>query len=412
MRRGRRRRRRTSARRSRPQLERQARRCPMRVRPRAGIAGMLALRVGWPTSSPTSTASSPAAVPRRSVAADRDRRRERLAETSRDAVVDGPAGAAVRRGACRPRSARSCSTDEGSTDADARRAAGRGQRGLRGLGRRRTASTFDPRFGIELDDGAGRAGRHRRSPSRSATCAKAGPRPTQPDAAYAAVAARRPALRLSRRHGVTPATGEPLLEFLEVMRRLRAECPWKAGQTHRSLARYLLEETHETLEAIDTGDADAPARGARRPAAPGLLPRRDRRGGRRRSPSTTSPRDIIEKLLRRNPHVFGDAGADRPAPAAEVNELWEAIKAAGEAARLGHRRPPAGRCPRCCTPTRCSTGSSGRASRRDGRRPDDRRPTWATGCSRWSPRPAPTGVDPEQALRDAVRRLGRRLSGG
>jgi XTP/dITP diphosphohydrolase len=51
------------------------------------------------------------------------------------------------------------------------------------------------------------------------------------------------------------ATGEPLLEFLEVMRRLRAECAWKAGQTHRSLARYLLEETHETLEAIDSGDA-------------------------------------------------------------------------------------------------------------------------------------------------------------
>ena len=47
--------------------------------------------------------------------------------------------------------------------------------------------------------------------------------------------------------------GESLLEFLEVMRRLRAECEWKAGQTHRSLARYLLEETHETLEAIDTG---------------------------------------------------------------------------------------------------------------------------------------------------------------
>ena len=38
------------------------------------------------------------------------------------------------------------------------------------------------------------------------------------------------------------------------MRRLRAECPWKAAQTHRSLARYLLEETYETLEALDTGD--------------------------------------------------------------------------------------------------------------------------------------------------------------
>ena len=50
--------------------------------------------------------------------------------------------------------------------------------------------------------------------------------------------------------------GEPLLEFLDVMRRLRTECAWKREQTHRSLARYLLEETHETLEALDAGDAE------------------------------------------------------------------------------------------------------------------------------------------------------------
>ena len=40
------------------------------------------------------------------------------------------------------------------------------------------------------------------------------------------------------------------------MRRLRRDCPWKREQTHRSLARYLQEETAETLEAIDTGDPD------------------------------------------------------------------------------------------------------------------------------------------------------------
>ena len=53
-----------------------------------------------------------------------------------------------------------------------------------------------------------------------------------------------------------PASGEPLVAFLADMRRLRAECSWKREQTHRSLARYLLEETHETLEAIDSGDPD------------------------------------------------------------------------------------------------------------------------------------------------------------
>src|SRR3954463_9991640 len=49
-------------------------------------------------------------------------------------------------------------------------------------------------------------------------------------------------------------SGEALLEFLDDMRRLRRECPWKREQTHRSLARYLQEEAAETVEAIDTED--------------------------------------------------------------------------------------------------------------------------------------------------------------
>ena len=48
--------------------------------------------------------------------------------------------------------------------------------------------------------------------------------------------------------------GDALLDFADDMRRLRRDCPWQREQTHRSLARYLQEETAETLEAIDTGD--------------------------------------------------------------------------------------------------------------------------------------------------------------
>jgi XTP/dITP diphosphohydrolase len=53
--------------------------------------------------------------------------------------------------------------------------------------------------------------------------------------------------------------GERLLDLVRVMARLRGPggCPWDAEQTHRSLARHLLEETHELLEAIDGGDDDA-----------------------------------------------------------------------------------------------------------------------------------------------------------
>ena len=49
----------------------------------------------------------------------------------------------------------------------------------------------------------------------------------------------------------------PELERLvSVVARLRHECPWDAQQTHRSLAQYLVEETAETIEAIESGDQD------------------------------------------------------------------------------------------------------------------------------------------------------------
>lgn len=118
-------------------------------------------------------------------------------------------------------------------------------------------------------------------------------------------------------------SGGPLLEFLDVMRQLRAECTWKAAQTHRSLVRYLLEETHETIEAIETGD---------------LAHLREELGdlllqiwfhaliAEEEDAFTLDDvaRDIIDKMRRRNPHVFGDApGGDAWA----INEVWESIKA-------------------------------------------------------------------------------------
>lgn len=47
-----------------------------------------------------------------------------------------------------------------------------------------------------------------------------------------------------------PVAGE-VARFAALMDRLRADDPWKAGQTHESLKKYLLEEAHEVLEAID-----------------------------------------------------------------------------------------------------------------------------------------------------------------
>ena len=55
-------------------------------------------------------------------------------------------------------------------------------------------------------------------------------------------------------HGSYDVPGARLLDLVTVMDRLRSECPWDQQQTHRSLATYLLEETYETLEAIESQD--------------------------------------------------------------------------------------------------------------------------------------------------------------
>lgn len=119
-----------------------------------------------------------------------------------------------------------------------------------------------------------------------------------------------------------------LLELVEVMDRLRRECPWDREQTHESLTRYLLEETYETLEAIDEAD---PAM-VREELGDLLMqvyfhariaeetPRE--RGG---FDIEDVARGIVDKLVRRHPHVF--AGTE-VADADEVERNWERIKAA------------------------------------------------------------------------------------
>src|SRR3954463_14694826 len=110
------------------------------------------------------------------------------------------------------------------------------------------------------------------------------------------------------------------------MRRLRRDCPWKREQTHRSLERYLQEETAEALEAIDAGD-------------PGHL--REELGDlllqvyfhaviAEESGDFTLDdvaRGISDKMRRRNPHVFG-ATSPTALSASEVNAQWQAIKSA------------------------------------------------------------------------------------
>lgn len=123
-------------------------------------------------------------------------------------------------------------------------------------------------------------------------------------------------------------TSTGLLAAVEVMNRLRSAggCPWDAKQTHQSLARYLLEEAYETVDAIEAGDRD----NLREELGDVLLQvlfhariaqeyEQDPWG------VDDVADDLVAKLVRRHPHVFADTTV---AGATEVAANWETIKAA------------------------------------------------------------------------------------
>jgi tetrapyrrole methylase family protein / MazG family protein len=118
--------------------------------------------------------------------------------------------------------------------------------------------------------------------------------------------------------------GQRLLDLVRVMARLRGPggCPWDREQTHQSLARHLLEETHETLEAIDQGDPDR-----LREELGDVLLQVVFHAEMARQEGIFDVDDVAEgitaKLVRRHPHVFGDVEVES---AAEVLVNWERIK--------------------------------------------------------------------------------------
>ena len=120
------------------------------------------------------------------------------------------------------------------------------------------------------------------------------------------------------------AAGERLLDLVRVMARLRGPdgCPWDREQTHATLARHLLEETHETLEAIDAGDPDR-LRDELGDVLLQVVFHAQMAAEARDFDVDDVAAGIVAKLVRRHPHVFGDAAV---ADADEVLVNWERIK--------------------------------------------------------------------------------------
>ena len=126
-----------------------------------------------------------------------------------------------------------------------------------------------------------------------------------------------------------PVAGE-LARFHQLARTLREQCPWDREQSHRSLVRYLLEETYEVVDAIEAWDPDDPATDDALVEELGDLLYQiefhatiaEQDG---RFTMADVARGVHDKLVRRHPHVFGDVTAD---DSATVLSNWDAIKRA------------------------------------------------------------------------------------
>jgi XTP/dITP diphosphohydrolase len=122
-------------------------------------------------------------------------------------------------------------------------------------------------------------------------------------------------------------TSSHLQQLVAVMDQLRSPggCPWDAEQTHESLVKFLLEESYEFIEAVETEDREA----MREELGDVLL--QVYFHARMAEEHPTDPfsiediaQTVAEKLIRRHPHVFAvveDLSSD------EVLENWEALKA-------------------------------------------------------------------------------------
>jgi XTP/dITP diphosphohydrolase len=202
---------------------------------------------------------------------------------------------------------------------------------------------------------------------------------------------------------VAEATPEPLLEFLEDMRRLRRDCAWKREQSHRSLGRYLQEETAETLEAIDTENDEH-----LREELGDLLLQVYFHAVIAEESGAFSLDDVVRgirsKMHRRNPHVFGSDGRAGPTAeltAAEVDARWQQIKASEKPRRTPYDGIPA-TLPALLLATKILEREPGAAEGL----PDAGDSTADVGSRllALAAEAGALGVDPEQALRDALRR--------
>ena len=200
-----------------------------------------------------------------------------------------------------------------------------------------------------------------------------------------------------------------LLRLVEIMARLRTDCPWDAEQTHRSLVKHLIEETAEVVDAIEAGGSDRNILDddLREELGDLLLQiyfHAEIASTQNRFGIEDVARDICDKLVRRHPWVFD--GEDDPA---DMMGTWEAAKRAEKQRRsalegIAKSLPTLARADKVVSRTRHVRLDEPITAEQAGRQ-----------ILAIVQRAQASGVDADQATRDALRALEdeiRRVEGG
>ena len=205
----------------------------------------------------------------------------------------------------------------------------------------------------------------------------------------------------------TPSPHPELDELIAVLEHLRAPggCAWDREQTHRSLLRYLLEETHELIDAVEAGDDEEMVEELG-DVLYQVLFHADIAAEDGRFTLEDVARHMREKMVGRHPHVFGDAVAET---ADAVVVSWERIKQVEKPERTSVLDGV----PRTMPALALADKLVGRAAKvgievEPAATPADETALGdALLAAVAGAREA--GLDPEQALRDAIRRLEGRI---
>jgi MazG family protein len=224
-------------------------------------------------------------------------------------------------------------------------------------------------------------------------------------------------------------TGPAFARLVRIIGQLRVHCPWMGALTHESLVEYLLEESYELIDAIETGHVEAADAAELKGELGDVLLQVVLHARLQEERGNFAMADVVdglaEKMIRRNPHVFRPDGSLQesfPATVEEIVRTWQNVKKE----ERPQRASPFDGIPEQLPALALAAKTLGRARRAgaehsagrqpDIGQPDARQPDAEHRIPQTEDdlgdflfavvgRAAEQGLDPERALRSAVRRF-------